>query len=99
MLLHSKIEGEGSPLVIIHGYLGMSDNWKTLAAQYVEQGFQVHALDMRNHGKSFHSADWGYDFMVQDVVEYCEFTSIKKHFGYWSFNGRKSSHAVGNDVS
>lgn len=77
MLLHSKIEGEGKPLLIIHGFLGMSDNWKTLSMQYVEQGFQVHALDLRNHGKSFHSEEWGYSYMVQDVVEYCRFHQLQ----------------------
>lgn len=77
MVLHSNITGQGTPLVIIHGFLGMSDNWKTLATLYVEAGFQVHALDMRNHGKSFHSNDWGYSFMVQDVVDYCEFHQLK----------------------
>ncbi|WP_375605685.1 alpha/beta fold hydrolase [Flavobacterium davisii] len=64
----SNIKGQ---LVIIHGFLGMSDNWKTLAVQYAEKGFEIHALDMRNHGKSFHTTDWGYDFMVEDVVNYC----------------------------
>ena len=78
MLLHSNIIGEGKPLLIIHGFLGMSDNWKTLASQYAEQGFQVHALDLRNHGKSFHSNDWGYDFMMKDVVEYCQFHQLQK---------------------
>lgn len=72
MILHSKIEGEGKPFLILHGFMGMSDNWKSLAAHYVANGFQVHALDLRNHGKSFHSDDWGYAFMVQDVVAYCE---------------------------
>ena len=41
-MLHSKIEGQGNPLLILHGFLGMSDNWKTLATQYAEQGFEVH---------------------------------------------------------
>lgn len=70
MLLHSVIQGEGKPLLIIHGFLGMSDNWKTLAGQYVAAGFQTHAIDMRNHGKSFHSAEFTYEAMVQDLVEY-----------------------------
>lgn len=77
MLLHSKIEGEGKPLLIIHGFLGMSDNWKTLAGQYAENGFQAHVLDLRNHGKSFHSSNWSYAFMVQDVVGYCEANQLK----------------------
>ena len=49
-MLYSKIEGEGKPLLILHGYLGMSDNWKTLATQFASEGFQTHALDLRNHG-------------------------------------------------
>lgn len=73
MLLHSRIEGTGKPLVIIHGFLGMSDNWKTLGTQFANEGFQVHALDLRNHGKSFHSDDFSYEVMVEDVKKYCEF--------------------------
>lgn len=78
MLLHSRIEGEGKPLLIIHGYLGMSDNWKTLGGHYVAAGFQVYALDMRNHGKSFHSDEFTYDAMVQDLVDYCKANAIAK---------------------
>jgi esterase len=78
MLLHSRIEGEGKPLLIIHGYLGMSDNWKTLGGQYAGAGFQVHALDMRNHGKSFHSDAFTYDAMVQDLVDYCHANNLDK---------------------
>ena len=75
-MLHSKIEGQGKPLLILHGFLGMSDNWKTLTTKYVEQGFQVHALDLRNHGKSFHSDDFSYEIMVQDVFDYCTFHQL-----------------------
>lgn len=78
MHLHSTIQGEGKPLLIIHGYLGMSDNWKTLAGQYVAAGFQTHALDMRNHGKSFHSDEFTYDAMAHDLVEYINFHNLQK---------------------
>ncbi len=71
-MLHSRIEGTGKPLIIIHGFLGMSDNWKTLGGQYAENGFQVHAIDLRNHGKSFHSKEFTYDAMAQDIYEYCK---------------------------
>ncbi len=76
MILHSRIEGKGKPLVIIHGFLGMSDNWKTLATQFAAQGFQTHALDLRNHGKSFHSEDFNYEIMVEDVNKYCNFHQL-----------------------
>ena len=71
-MLYSKIEGEGKPLLILHGFLGMSDNWKTLGTQFASDGFQVHMLDLRNHGRSLHSDDFSYEFMVQDIVDYCK---------------------------
>ena len=77
-MLYSKIEGQGKPLIILHGFLGMSDNWKTLGTQYAQEGFQVHMLDLRNHGRSFHSEIFNYDVMVQDIVEYCATNNLDK---------------------
>lgn len=70
-MLYSRIEGSGKPLLVIHGFLGMSDNWKSLGSQYAALGFQVHVLDLRNHGKSFHSEEFNYDVMSKDVSDYC----------------------------
>ena len=72
MTLYSKIEGTGQPLIILHGFLGMSDNWKTLGMQYAALGYEVHMLDLRNHGRSFHSDEFNYEVMSQDIVDYCE---------------------------
>ena len=77
-ILHSKILGEGQPLLILHGFLGMSDNWKTLGNQYAARGFQVHLIDQRNHGKSFHSEDFDYDFMSEDLNSYMSFHQIEE---------------------
>ena len=71
-LLHSKILGEGKPLLILHGFLGMSDNWKTLGSKYAENGYQAHLIDQRNHGKSFHSPDFDYEFLSNDVANYMD---------------------------
>ena len=71
-MLYSKIEGSGKPLLILHGFLGMSDNWKTMGMQFSENGFQVHLLDLRNHGRSLHSDEFNYEVMVQDVFDYCK---------------------------
>lgn len=76
-MLYSKIEGEGKPFLIIHGFLGMSDNWKTLSAQFAQLGFQMHVLDIRNHGKSFHSDDFNYEVMVEDVKAYVNFHNLQ----------------------
>ena len=77
-MLYSKIEGSGKPLLILHGFLGMSDNWKTLGVQFVSEGFEVHLLDLRNHGRSFHSEEFSYELMVQDIVQYCEEHHLEK---------------------
>ncbi len=77
MILHSRIEGKGKPFIILHGFLGMSDNWKTLGTQYAGMGFEVHMLDMRNHGKSFHSEDFTYEDMANDVKEYCSYHKLE----------------------
>lgn len=71
-LLHSNIQGDiSNPAVIVmHGYFGMSDNWKTFAKSLSDQGFCVHVLDLRNHGRSFHSEIWNYEVMVEDVRVY-----------------------------
>jgi esterase len=76
-MLYSKIEGSGKPLLILHGFLGMSDNWKSLGAQLATNGFQVHLLDLRNHGRSFHSEEFGYEIMVQDVFDYCQANGLE----------------------
>ena len=76
--MFSRIEGTGKPLLIIHGFLGMSDNWKSYSSLYVAEGFQVHILDLRNHGKSFHSDEFNYDVMSNDVLEYCNFHNLDR---------------------
>ena len=77
-ILHSKIVGTGKPLCILHGFLGMSDNWKTLGAAYADNGMEVHLIDQRNHGRSFHSEDFNYDFLAKDLYNYLEAKNIKE---------------------
>jgi len=76
-MLYSKIEGAGKPFLILHGFLGMSDNWKSLGSQYADAGFEVHLLDLRNHGRSFHSDNFTYQAMVGDILDYCTAKNLK----------------------
>lgn len=76
-LLHSTILGSGAPLLILHGYFGMSDNWKTLGMKYAED-FQVHLIDQRNHGRSFHSDEFDYELLVEDLHFYIEYHKLEK---------------------
>lgn len=76
MVLHSNIIGEGKPFVILHGFLGMSDNWKTLGNQFAEH-FQVHLVDQRNHGRSFHDDAFYYEALAEDLKNYFDTHQIK----------------------
>ena len=68
-ILHSTIKGAGKPLLILHGYFGMSDNWKSLGNQFSED-FEVHLIDQRNHGRSFHADEFNYEVLVEDLYNY-----------------------------
>jgi esterase len=78
MLLHSIILGDGTPFIILHGFLGMSDNWKTMGQKFSEHGFQVHLVDQRNHGHSFHSDEFNYDVLVEDLKNYCDTNNLQE---------------------
>ena len=76
--LHSNILGEGNNhLIILHGFLGMSDNWKTQGNIFAKNGFKVHLLDQRNHGRSFWEKDFNYKVLVQDLLIYMDKQNIK----------------------
>lgn len=71
-LQYSKIYGAqntGIPLVVLHGLFGMSDNWGTFGRSFGEKR-QVHLLDLRNHGRSFHSDEMSIEAMVDDLYTY-----------------------------
>jgi pimeloyl-ACP methyl ester carboxylesterase len=76
-ILHSTIKGEGKPLLILHGYFGMSDNWKTLGNEF-SKDFEVHLIDQRNHGRSFHAAPFNYEVLVDDLYNYIQQQQLKE---------------------
>ncbi|GGG90904.1 alpha/beta hydrolase [Polaribacter pacificus] len=75
-ILHSKIEGKGTPFLILHGYFGSGDNWKSIAGHFTDT-HQVHLIDQRNHGRSFHSDDFDYELMVADLYAYVQYHKLE----------------------
>lgn len=71
MTLHRTVIGEGArDLVVLHGLLGSSGNWFTLARGPFQDVGRVHLLDLRNHGRSFHAEEHTYEAMAADVAQY-----------------------------
>jgi hypothetical protein len=48
----------------------MSDNWKTLGMQFATEGLKF-MLDLAIMD-GFHSEEFSYDLMAQDILEYCK---------------------------
>ena len=72
-----KLGKDGAPkVVIVHGLMGSLRNW-LLVGKALSEDFEVHLLDLRNHGESpwLDSMDWS--DMSTDVLHYLERESIE----------------------
>ena len=77
-LLFSNIIGNGSKdLIVLHGFLGMGDNWKSFAIKFSNIGYKVHLLDQRNHGRSFWDEEFNYKTLSIDLLYYIDYYKIK----------------------
>jgi len=56
------------PLIIAHGLFGSGRNWNVIAKR-LSDSRPVVAVDMRNHGGSFHDPDHSYPAMAADLAE------------------------------
>lgn len=78
ILAHRDLGGEGRPpLIILHGMLGSSRNWLSVGAD-LAANFHVYALDLRDHGDSFHAPSSDYGLMMDDVVAWMDDREIEK---------------------
>ena len=94
MQLNYRKYGSGSPLLILHGLFGSSDNWQTLGKKFSEN-FQVYLIDLRNHGHSAHSTDFSYELMADDINELILSENLKKvHLLGHSMGGKVAMRAV-----
>ena len=75
--LHHRITGKGEPLVLLHGLFGSLENLGGVN-QRLQDGWQVHGLDLRNHGRSPHTDTMDYPAMAEDVVAYLDEQGIDR---------------------
>ena len=70
MLLHTDQFNTlgGTPLVVLHGLFGASDNWRSQAAIWSLER-PVVTMDLRNHGLSGHDPFMDYATMAKDVTD------------------------------
>ena len=69
MELHVEQYGDGPPLIIMHGFLGSGENWRTLSRDVFGVHYSVYTPDLRNHGRSPHDDEMNYDEMADDIAD------------------------------
>lgn len=89
--LSYKKYGDGDPLVILHGLLGSSGNWHTLARSVFCRHFTVYTVDQRNHGRSPHDDRIDYPTMAADLEQFFDDHAIDK--------GRLIGHSMGGKTA
>lgn len=79
MALSYKSEGTaaGPPVVILHGLLGSSSNWRSISRRLAAHR-RVIALDLPNHGASPHVERMSYPDMAADVRAFLDAQAIDK---------------------
>jgi pimeloyl-ACP methyl ester carboxylesterase len=78
MELFFRHYGKGSPVIILHGLLGISDNWVTYGKRIAELGFEVFIPDQRNHGHSPWHPVFNYYALVDDLQELIDRLGVRQ---------------------
>lgn len=77
MKLFFREAGQGTPLIILHGLFGSSDNWYSLSKVFAAK-YRVFTIDQRNHGQSPHSNEHDYKLMTEDLGEFIQEHKLEK---------------------
>jgi pimeloyl-ACP methyl ester carboxylesterase len=64
-------------ILILHGLYGSSDNWQSIAKQLADN-HTVIVPDLRNHGRSPHSAIHSYESISQDITDLLDELNIEE---------------------
>lgn len=90
--LHVADEGEGEPVLLLHGLAASADlnwRWPGVLGAVKEAGFRVIAPDARGHGRSTQPADGAYGTkLVDDVVAVLDALQLERvHVVGYSMGG------------
>ena len=65
--LSCRVEGKGSPLLLIHGAGNYSGRWNPILP-LLEQDFSIYALDRRGRGESGDASEYSLEREFEDAV-------------------------------
>lgn len=82
--IYYEVKGEGSPVILVHGFTGTSQGWKhgTLYPALLTAGYKVIILDLRGNGQSdkpHTDAAYANDAEAKDVMGLASKLGLKKY--------------------
>lgn len=77
MFLNFKIQGEGHPILLIHGLFGNLDNLNQIAKFFISDR-QVIQIDLPNHGLSDRLAEFDYSILAESIAVFLKNQGIEK---------------------
>lgn len=90
MRLEYRVRGEGEPLIMIHGLFGSADNLGGIARILADE-YQTISVDLRNHGRSPHSAEMTYQAMAADIIELMDEVGLEQAHVFGHSMGGKAA--------
>lgn len=69
--LNHDIVGNGAPVIVLHGLFGSGTNWRSFSRALADD-WQLHLLDLRNHGQTPHTDSMTYPEMASDLRAYLD---------------------------
>jgi pimeloyl-ACP methyl ester carboxylesterase len=88
--IHFHVEGQGPPLVCMHGFSGNRTSWHNFVAS-LHQDYRLILIDARGHGESdkpHHAAAYDFQYMVGDILAVLDSLAIDHtHYLGYSMGG------------
>ncbi|KAJ5143726.1 uncharacterized protein N7515_002513 [Penicillium bovifimosum] len=83
------------PILFLHGLFGSKQNNRSISKALARDlKCQIFALDLRNHGQSFHAPEHNYNVMAEDVQEFIKQQKLDKCVLIGHSMGAKAAMAV-----
>ena len=93
--LHQEANGQGYPLVVLHGLFGDTDNFRSISL-HLERYFQVIRIDLPGHGHSETMAKYDFETMADAVLNHLSKAGINEfHLLGHSLGGKVAMQMAG----
>lgn len=85
--LHYAVEGEGRPVLLVHGNAEDHHLFDTEIGQLIAAGYRVYAPDSRGHGKNMPLEEYHFEDMAEDMHQFIQAMGMDRPAFYGHSDG------------